>query len=272
MAPIFLNHPLIDKIRITDNWDGFGENDRKLMAECDVVVDTENYKHPQKNWYNYTGFIEETAILAGITDITEVLTPDELKPKLIKWFDPGFDNPHNHTYSKTNARNLVEFDRNIAIWPFAQADNHLGRSPSTMWWNQFIEKLTKQNYTVYHYGKKTDPNLSDLPGYKNLTYLSFFDQIKACLASKLVIGPNTGPMFVVGAYSHPSLHLLTNYYHDHNENFLTLAPVNDNGTNLFIPRNPRGLDAMIPEKVVEHVNKKIEESSKENISETTNNI
>ena len=167
---------------------------------------------------------------------------------------------------------MVEFDRNIAIWPFAQADNHLGRSPSTMWWNQFIEKLTKQNYTVYHYGKKTDPNLSDLPGYKNLTYLSFFDQIKACLASKLVIGPNTGPMFVVGAYSHPSLHLLTNYYHDHNENFLTLAPVNDNGTNLFIPRNPRGLDAMIPEKVVEHVNKKIEESSKENISETTNNI
>ena len=79
--------------------------------------------------------------------------------------------------------------------------------------------------------------------------MSFFDQTKASLASKVVIGPNTGPMVVAGAYSHPAIHLLTNYYPDHNDNFLSLAPINDNALNLFVRRNKFGCDA-IPHNTV----------------------
>mgnify|MGYP003654575606 CR=1 FL=1 len=224
MAPLFLNHSLIDRIKISDEWNGWGEKDRKIISECDIKAVYENWKHDSKDWYNHTHFFEETAILAGIRDIKDVLTEEEQRPKLDKWFDVGFRNAKNHTYSKKNARDMNEFDKNVAIWPFAQAESHLGRSPSTSWWNKLIQALTKEDYTVHHYGKDTDPDLSNSPNYKKLTSMSFFDQTKASLASKVIIGPNTGPMFVAGAYSHPAIHLLTNYYPDHNDNFLSLAP------------------------------------------------
>ena len=37
------------------------------------------------------------------------------------------------------------------------------------------------------------------------------------------------------AYSHPALHLLSNWMPGHRENMLAFAPVNRNGVNLFAP-------------------------------------
>ena len=63
--------------------------------------------------------------------------------------------------------------------------------------------------------------------------MSFFDQIKLSLDSKICIGTDSGSMWVMGAYSHPAINLITNHSPNHNQNFMSLAPKNKNGTNLF---------------------------------------
>lgn len=251
-APIFLNHPLIDKIKITDEWAGFGEQDRLLMQDCDFVCeDTAN--HSKYNWYNEISCVEETARLAGIDDITEVLTEEEMLPKLYKWFDVGFDNPILDTYSRKNIPTLDKFDNNVAIWPFATGGKR-GRSPAVKWWNMTIEELVNKGLTVYHYGRDAEPALSNSPSYIKLTSLSFFDQVKAALASQLVMGPDTGPMWVMGAYSHPAINLLTNHMKDHTDNFTALAPVNTNATNAFTPyRDGIGCNGMSPQAIAKMV-------------------
>jgi ADP-heptose:LPS heptosyltransferase len=233
-APIYFNHPLIDRIRITENWSGLGEEDCKIRNQCDIKTNYEEWKHSNKDWYNTTSCVEETANIAGIHNITSVLNEEEMKPKLKRWFNVGFDNPSCHTYTKEHSsKSGNEFGNNIAIYPFATAGDKTGRSPSIEWWNKVINSLIDLGYSVYHYGRPTEPKLSDKEGYLSYVYLPYFEQLKLALASKMAIGTDSGSMWVIGAYSHQSLHLMTNWLSNHNQNFLALAPINDNATNLF---------------------------------------
>jgi len=232
-AQLYFNHPLIDKIKITDEWSAFGEIDKKLMQECDIIAECPPAdKRGRYDWYNYESCVEHTAKLGGIEDFTEVLTEEERYPELVKWFDIGFSNKKSDTYSKNNQNDLSQFNKNIAIWPFATGGRP-GRSPSPKWWHLLINELAKENFTVYHYGRSIEPKLSNSENYKCLTSLSFFDQVKSSLASKVAIGPDTGPMWIMGAYSHPAINLMTNHMLDHKKNLLALAPINKNAVNLF---------------------------------------
>jgi len=230
-ASLFLNHPLIDRIKITDEWSGEGSIDKKLRSECDIQTVHENWKHSSEHWYNHHSCVEETAYLAGVPDIKDILDEEELKPKLYKWFDLGLPESVS-TYSKTHKVDLTDFTNNIAIWPFATGGLG-GRSPSPEWWNILINKLGSAGYSVYHYGRDSEPSLSDSESYKRFTHLSYFEQVQASLASKMAIGPDTGPMWVMGAYSHPAVNLITNHMPNHHSNLMALAPVNDCGINLF---------------------------------------
>ena len=235
-APIFLNHPLIDRIKITDEWSCIGEVDRNLRSDCDIRTTHGDWKHLSPTWYNDVSCVEETARIAGVDDITDVLTEDELKPSLCRWFDVGLPDSVS-TYSRTHDSDLSEFDNNIALWPFATgefSDKHSQlRSPSQNWWGMLIAKLADAGYSVYHYGRHSEPSLSESANYKRFTHLSFFQQVKAAMAAKLVMGPDTGSMWVMGAYSHPAINLITNHMPNHTSNLLALAPVNDNAVNLF---------------------------------------
>lgn len=255
-APLYFNHPLIDRIKITDEWSGFGKNDRELMNNC-LIKCVDTAKHNKYDWYNEVSCVEETARLAGFHDIKEVLSEDEMRPRLYKWFDVGFSNSKVDTYSRQNNIDLGQFKNNVAIWPFATG-GHPGRSPSSDWWKRLINILTKENITVYHYGRDTEPVLSNSKKYIKFTAMSFFEQIKASLASSLAVGPDTGPMWVMGAYSHPSVNLITNHMKSHDRNLLALAPVNDNAFNAFTYYNYGiGCDAMKVERVAEIINEKI---------------
>lgn len=254
-APLFLNHPLIDRIKITDEWSGFGEIDKKLMSECEFVARATS-KHDRKDWYNYTSFIEETFKLAGIYDMKEVLTEEEQIPKLYKWFKPGIDNSAQNTYSKTNEVDNTQFNKSVAIWPFGTGAG-AGRSPDPIWWNIFVDKLRIAGYNVNHYGRDSEPSLSELQNYHKRTGMSFFQQVKAALASDIVIGPDTGPMWVMGAYSHPAINLMTTYLPNHTENKLCLAPINTEAINLYIPNiNGRGCNSIDPDLVVDLITKR----------------
>jgi len=233
-APLYFNHPLIDRIKITDEWDEFGDYDKKLMAECDIKTRPAaniGWKHSSPDWYNAVTSVEETAYMAGIPDLKDVLSEDEMKPHLHKWFDVGIPVVIS-TYAKSKNTNDEEYHNNIAIWPFAGSP---GRSPSPKWWNRLIDNLILNGYTVNHYGMPWDPVLSNLDGYNIYPHLSYFDQVKAALASRLVIGTDSGAQWVMGAYSHPAINLMTNWLPNHNTNLLALEPVNDNGQTFYAP-------------------------------------
>jgi len=227
-APIFLNHPLIDRLKISDEWDEFGDYDKELIAECEIKTRPSaniGWKHSSPDWYNTVSCVKETAYMAGISDLKDILSEDEMKPKLYKWFDVGLPIVTS-TYAKQANLGTVKYRNNIAIWPFAGSP---GRSPTPEWWNLLIDNLIKRGYTVHHYGLPSDPILSELKGYRTFPELSYFDQVKAALASQLVIGTDSGAQWVMGAYSHPAINLMTNWLPNHTQNLLALEPVNDNG-------------------------------------------
>ena len=230
-APLYLNHPLIDRIKITDEWDDFGDYDKELVSYCDINTETSSkgWQHSSPEWYNKVSCIQETAFMAGVTDLVEVLNDDELKPKLYKWFDTG-PPVVTSTYAKAKDQSQEQHDNNVAIWPFAGSP---GRSPSPAWWNSLINNLINSGYTVSHYGMPWDPVLSHKYGYRTYPHLSYFDQVKSALASRIVLGTDSGAMWVMGAYSHPAVNLMTNWLPNHNQNLLALEPVNDKSRTFF---------------------------------------
>jgi hypothetical protein len=229
-AQLYFNHPLIDRIKITDEWGGFGKIDKQLMEKCDIIAECPPAdKRGRPDWYNYESCVEHTAILGGIKDIKEVLTEDEMKPRLYKWFDTGAPAVTSTYAKKANTSDII-YDNNIAIWPFAGSP---GRSPSPRWWNILVDGLIHKGYSVFHYGMPYDPKISNLEGYRAFTQLSYFDQVRSSLASQLVIGTDSGAMWVMGAYSHPAINLMTNYLPGHRSNLLALEPINDNGQTFY---------------------------------------
>lgn len=229
-APLYFNHPLIDCIRITGEWSGFSKEDYEIANTCDIKCTMTNWKHDEQDWYNHRGQVEETARIAGIYDLKDVLTVEEMYPKLYKWFDVGEDDPNFQTYSKHNREQKL-LDKTIAIWPFATAGDKLGRSPSVEWWRELVLKAVNMGYEIAQLGYKNEPEISSYTERYN--HLTFFEQVKMALACKMVIGTDSGPMWVMGAYDHPAIHLMTNWLPGHTRNFDALTPVNNNHATFF---------------------------------------
>ncbi len=234
-APIFINHPMIDRIVITEGWQNEGFSDKLLRAECDFqCLPIPQQIHQPRDWYNYTNAIEETAKLAGIKDLTQVLSPEEMTPYLDMWFPIGPLSEKNHGYSKKFDRSHLP-EGEVAIWPFANYKGESNRSPSILWWTNAVNELMNMGFNIKHYGYFTEPTLSDDPRYEKLTELPYFSQVKLALASRFAIGTDSGSMWVMGAYKHPSINLMTNWLGGHRENPLALEPANSRGKTLFAP-------------------------------------
>jgi hypothetical protein len=231
MAPFFLNHPLIDQIKITDNWDGFGVRDYHIAYNCDIRCTLDGWKHSRPDWYNYVSCIEETAHIAGIIDLPLVLEKEDLYPKLEQWFDIGSDDPNFQTYSKKNGADTGIKNKTIALWPFATATGNIARSPSISWYDKLAIDLIKMGYSIYQLGYNSDYKIA---GASQFTHLSFFDQVRLALSTKMSIGTDSGNMWVMGAYSHPAIHLMTNWLDNHVQNFDALLPVNKKGHKVFV--------------------------------------
>ena len=240
-APLFDNHPLIDRIKITDTWGGFGEYDYKLASDCDITTRDIDHERktllnarPEDYWYNRHDIIEQIARMSGISDIREVLTEEELRPKLYKWFDADFDAiEKNEGYTKARTSSGKIPNKSIVIWPFSGYNHWPSRSPSPHWWNVLVDTLINNGFTVFHCGWIEEPHVSNLDGYNRCVDLSFFEQVKISLATNLAIGADSGSMWTLGAYSFPAIHLMTNWRDGHVENFSAMNPVNVNGTSFF---------------------------------------
>ena len=244
-APLFFNHPLIDKILISEKWGGFGLNDYNLASSCDVT--TVNFDHRNKNildrnhqikdWYNYHTCIDECAFMSNITDLNKFINEDEKFPYLYKWFDSGFEviqKKGAYTNDKKDSKENHILKNSISIWPFAGYGRSKNRNPDPIWWKKLIDIFIRNKINVYHLGYVNEPILSvNNNYYHNLTKLDFFSQIKISLGSKLALGTDSGSMWVLAAYSHPSITLITNWYDNHNKNFKSLVPQYKNGDFIF---------------------------------------
>jgi peroxiredoxin len=93
-----------------------------------------------------------------------------------------------------------------------------------------INTLLNEGYKVFQFGMPTDIAFSNVCAYN---HLPFFDQVKRALACKMSIGTDSGNMWVVGAYSHPAIHLMTQWLPGHTKNKFALAPKNINGRDIF---------------------------------------
>jgi len=246
-APLFFNHPLIDKIHISGEWSTFDENDYMIASKCDVVttkIDHSNRKildrvHPDRDdWYNVRSCIQENALMSGISDLDNEIDKNQQIPYLTKWFDAGFEAEQKkaaYTYEKVHSIDLnYTLSNSIAIWPFAGYGRSKNRNPDKEWWIKLIKKFTDNKINVYHFGYFKEPNLSnDTNLYHKLTDLDFFTQIKISLGAKASLGTDSGSMWVLSAYAHPTITLITNWSINHKDNFTAFLPVNKNGDYIF---------------------------------------
>jgi hypothetical protein len=232
-APLFYNHPLIDRIVITDCEEGFGPKDKALAESCDIAFNT---MPPclEPDFHNYRDMGEEVWVMAGLPEeLYHELSDEDKTPKLEKWFD-------------------IEKEPNtIAVHCYAGYGKDQHRSPSKDWWDMAITCLIdKFDCTVYRLGHPIEPKFDidkhlgsgrwDTQGEKKATIkdcrsLSFFDQIKKALSTDLYIGTDSGFSLAMGAYSHPQVTLLTNWNAGHMHNPLCLQPMNKLNRSLFNP-------------------------------------
>lgn len=243
MVPLLLNHPLIDRIVISDCEEGMGPKDIEIAKKCDIVFDVMPQHPAEQDWPNYRNIYEETALMAGFSmQNYNLLTEEEKRPKLVKWFN----------VEKQPAKT-------IALWPCAGYGNENKRNPSEEWYFKLLEYLTKEGYVVLQFGHPKDYNLHSAVvnrGYysqhnffcKNT--LPFFDQIKMTLGCDLVISTDSGSGLIFGAYEMPQITLLTNHFPNHTKNLTAFAPNNLKNTNFIGVGSP---DNILHEEVLKKV-------------------
>jgi ADP-heptose:LPS heptosyltransferase len=232
-APLFYNHPLIDKIVITDCEEGFGPKDIELAKQCDFVFNT-TPQHPfGEYWHDHRSMLQETWVMAGI-DLKEfeALTEEEKTPSLTRWFN-------------TNREAST-----IAVHCFAGYGRDNRRSPNKEWWTELIESLTKQGFKVIRLGHPKEPELINC---NDLRHLSFLEQIQIALGCDMCIGTDSGFSLVMGAYTHPQITLLTNWNVNHFQNPTCLQPINKNNISLFNEFIKGGCSGISKDKVLENI-------------------
>lgn len=230
VAPIFFNHPLIDKIVISQVEGGYGERDVEISKSCDLSINTTPQHPGPEDWFNHFSCVEETARMAGLNH----LSVKSKRPKLSKWFDTKKE------------------DKAISIWPFAGYAKAPSRSPSLEWWKKMVDLLIKEGYAIKHFGHYNEPRVSDSSGYSLCTSLSLFDQIKESLGCGVSVGTDSGSSWILGAYGHPQVSLITNWLWGHRSNLLALAPENCDNLNINI-FSPGSLDRINQEDVLSKI-------------------
>lgn len=225
---LYLNHPLIDKLVVTDCHEGMGPRDIEIAKTCDIVFDTMP-QHPEGDiWPNRRNLWEETWVMAGLP-LSEyhALPPDEQRSHLVQWFE----------VEKQPAKT-------VALWPCAGYGIENKRNPSRDWYVKLLNQLHAEGCIIYQFGHPKDYtfDLWSGPTYRDFRRLALFDQIKLTLGCDLMIGTDSGSALVVGAYEKiPQISLLTNHWPGHVENptaFATNSPLN---TSFFSPGTADGI-------------------------------
>lgn len=214
-APLFIQHPLIDKIIISTADEEMTKEEIKLKESCDISVNVSPPVIDDGFWYNIRNHVDESILMAGFKP-KECLNKI---PSLTKWFS------------------VEKKIGTVAIWAFSGYGNSPQRNPTKEWWNKTCEIFIKMGLKIVQFGHDYDPLIHK--SAKRFKKTSFFDQIKFSLSCDFVIGTDSGSQWVLGAYGMPQIILFTNWLTNHWSNLESLCPINSNGLQirLFAPSN-----------------------------------
>lgn len=228
-AQLYLNHPLIDQIVISDCEEGMGPRDKEIASKCDIVFDLMPQHPTGDSWPNTRNIYEETWMMAKLPlHLYYALPIEQQRPKLTKWFDI-----------------VKQPQKTVALWPCAGYGKENKRNPSVLWYFGLVGLLTGLGYKVIQFGhpKDFDGGIQDLTknavdslktNYVCMNNSHFFDQIKTTLGCDLMIGTDSGSSLIVGAYDLiPQITLLTNHWPGHVQNFTAFASNAPKNHNLF---------------------------------------
>lgn len=242
VVPLLLNHPLIDRIYITEHHDQWGPKDIDIAHKHNIVLEL-NPPVTNEFWYNHHSIHEEQFLMSiNLTDqcrYSEIhwnlLTEREKKPYLEKWFS------------------VEKCSKTIALWAecgYANQDSTIRqRSPSINFWANLVADLNKLGFAVNCYGH---PNSNLVPFAVDRRNLSLFDAVKESLGCDLCIGTDSGSSHILGAYGAKQVILYTNWRHNHTFNLSALCPVNycDNAIYIF---QEQDLDFTPRQKIVDAI-------------------
>lgn len=217
ILPFLFNHPLIDKIQVSNKSDEITQEDVDFINKFDIKYHPFP-QHPYgEDFYNTRDIIHETFLMnyeIGKGYINPIewnkMEREDKFPRLEKWFD------------------IEKRNKTIAIWPSSGYNLTNGvarnlRSPTKEWWEKLVETLS--DYKIIQLGM---PN-SELLNHSNIIdcrNLNLFEAIKISLSCDINLGTDSGSSWLVGAYGHPQIILFTNYNLDHFTNFDAFVPTN----------------------------------------------
>lgn len=217
-APLWIDHPEIDKIVVSDCDEGMGPRDHAIAQTCHIRFDVMP-RHPDGDlaWPNDYSVWEETWRMTGLPLHYYHELPKEFQTaRLYQWF------PVERQSRGT-----------IALWPasnYGTKQEWCSRFPSRYWMIQLARRLTMEGFRVIQCGHPNDYSsdggslASDITGVMDVRNLDFFSQIRLSLGCDAVIGTDSGSTIVLAAYqSVPVIQLLTNHTPGHNRNLLAFA-------------------------------------------------
>ena len=240
LAPLLLNTPYIDGVRITEKPDQITQNDENYFKKFDLVFEP-FAPIVKENWFNEMNLIEATFKmnwLKGKGRINpaewEKLDRLERMPRLTRWFDAE--------------RN----DGYVAIWGnsgYAVDPTNQKRNPSREYWGGLVNRLIKEGYKVAQLGTLYHEPIND--NVIDLRHLSLFEAVKLSVGCTS-IGTDSGSMHVVGALGGNQLLLTTFWRNGHVTNPDALIPVNykNRAINLFHPTN---INTIEYDKIIEGI-------------------
>jgi hypothetical protein len=232
MAPLLLNHPLINQIFIFDGEEGpQSKRDFDFINSHDIILNG-NPSHLDNRYPQEFTIYSESWRMGGL-DIKDwnKLTEEERRPKLEKWFKPE--------------SRPINSGKIVSLWGFASYGNReQKRNPTKKWYEELVSKLINQNIHVVQFGHPNDPVLFDnwdwsegSPQsfyYHRLNHLDFFTQIKTTLSTDCMLGTDSGSSLIMAAYNFRQVTLLTDHWGNANNPY-SLAPDNPNNFNFFAP-------------------------------------
>lgn len=234
-APLYLNHPDIDKIFIFDgNERQESKRDLDIVNSCDIVVDP-TPEHPDNRYPREFNIYSETFRMGGLTiDQWNTLSIEEQIPKLYRWFKPE---PRPSINSKC-----------ISLWGFASYGNkEQKRNPTKEWYLNLLNKLYQKNIDVIQFGHPNDPDLGCPIRFNDL---DFFHQIRLSLSTDLYVGTDSGSSLIMAAYQNiPVLTVLSDHW-GHTNNPYALAPKGNDVHNFFAPG---GCDNVSVDEIAEKI-------------------
>jgi hypothetical protein len=212
MAPLFLNHPSLNSIIITDEYEKFpNEIDQKILMERGYTHITNPMKrHKQDDWWNYMH--QTSAVLFDYSDGIETLSPEQQQINLVKWFP------------------ITENKKMIAFAPFAGfVYNKANDKMLTIEKAQaIVNYIISKGFEVLQLGASNEPSLVNARLNINPSY---FQSVQDMLGCRALIHTDTGMGWICSGYKHRQLGLYGHRYYG-KANVKNIQPINPNGTYL----------------------------------------